>query len=338
MAAAGSAVRVCEKIYQPHVEQNDDEGYVPDDPNEGLQGKIEFRNVCFRYPGSTEENEPVLGPNLNFTIKPGEGCAFVGESGCGKSTTVSIIARDYHVGGLPGFTNPIPHDSRDRGMVLLDGRDIRSYNRSWLLKQVGVVAQVSVIFNTTIEENIAYGKATQRFDTPEQKLARKPAVIEALTRAAAWNEFINDENNPNNLGLDYICGQDGCNLSGGQKQRVSIARMIYKRPSLFIFDEVTSALDAESERKVMDTLIQLSKGHTNFLVAHRLNTIKHANNIIVLRKGGTIIEQGHHSVPVEERVGKSQEKETDDDDPRTAHEKLLENENAYYRLFQDQSF
>lgn len=279
----------------------------------------------------------MLGPNLNFIIAPGESCAFVGESGCGKSTTVSVIARDYHVGGLPGFTNPIPHDNRDRGLVLLDGRDIRTYNRPWLLKQIGMVAQVSVIFNTSIEENIAYGKATQRFDTPEQRAARKPAVISALTRAAAWNEFINNETNPNNLGLFYICGQDGCNLSGGQKQRVSIARMIYKKPSLFIFDEVTSALDAESERKVMATLISLATGHTSFLVAHRLGTIKHANNIIVLRKGGTIIERGHNPVPAEERR-KDYEKQEDEDDPRTAHDKLMDKQGAYWKLFTDQSF
>jgi len=336
MSAAGSAVRVCDKIYQAHAEHDNDDGWKPDDETLGLKGLIEFRDVCFRYPGGTEEQQPVLGPKLNFTIQPGESCAFVGESGCGKSTTVSIIARDYHIGGLPGFNNPIPHDERDRGMVLLDNRDIRTYNRSWLLKQIGQVAQISVIFNTSIEENIAYGKAEQRFDDAEAREARKPEVILALSRAAAWNEFINKETNPNNLGLYYKCGQDGCNLSGGQKQRVSIARMIYKKPSLFIFDEVTSALDADSERKVMGTLIDLAVGHTNFMVAHRLNTIKHANNIVCMRKGGTIIEMGHH--PVRDANGKATSKCDDADDPRTAHEKLLDNRNAYHRLFADQTF
>jgi len=337
MAAAGSAVRVCEKIYAPHAQQDDDDsGFIPEGKEAKLVGKIEFRDVCFRYPASKEDSEPVLGPNLNFVIQPGEACAFVGESGCGKSTTISLINRDYHVKGLPGFSNPYPSDRRDKGYVLLDDRDIRTYNRSWLLKQIGVVSQMSVIFNTSIEENIAYGRAEHRFDTDEQKEARKAGVIDALAKAAAWNEFINNELNPNNLGLHYQCGQDGCNLSGGQKQRISIARMIYKNPSLFIFDEVTSALDAGSERKVMATLVAISTGHTSFLVAHRLNTIKHANNIICLRKGGTIIERGHHPVPIAMRLDKTHTPE--DDDPKTAHEKLLANRNAYARLFGDQSF
>jgi ABC-type multidrug transport system fused ATPase/permease subunit len=299
-------------------------------------GKIEFRDVCFRYPGSTEAMKPVLGPKLNFTIMPGESCAFVGESGCGKSTTISLISRDYHVGGLPEFVNPIPHDPRDRGTVFLDDRDIRDYDRSWLLEQIGVVAQASVIFNTTIEENVAYGQANHRFDTPAEKAARREGVIEALRKAAAWDEFVNQEVKAMNLGLDYICGQDGCNLSGGQKQRVSIARMIYKEPSLFIFDEVTSALDAGSERKVMATLISISTGCTCFMVAHRLNTIKHSNNIIVLRKGGTIVEHGHHPNPRNEDGGKVPENL----DPRKAHDKLMDNRNpeGYYRLFSSQAF
>lgn len=329
MSAVGSAVRVCDMIYNPHADVEDEtNGYTPPPNRNGessLKGKIEFRNITFRYPGSTEVMKPVLGPGLNFTIQPGESCAFVGESGCGKSTTVSIIARDYHIGGLEGFKNPIPHDDRDRGLVLLDDVDIRSYSRPWLLKQIGVVAQASVIFNTTVEENVAYGLAERRFDDEEAVRARRGDVIAALTAAAAWNEFVNKDTNPNNLGLDYMCGQDGCNLSGGQKQRVSIARMIYKKPSLFIFDEVTSALDAGSEKKVMDTLKQISTGHTNFLVAHRLNTIKHANNIIVLRKGGTIIEAGHHPTDVKEVK-------------EMAHDQLLANRSAYFELFSKQTF
>jgi ATP-binding cassette subfamily B (MDR/TAP) protein 1 len=338
MAAAGSAVRVCEKIYAPYASQETStKKYwkpAPGDAQQGLIGRIEFENVCFRYPGSTQEMQPVLGPNLNFVVEAGESCAFVGESGCGKSTTVSLIARDYHIGGLEEFKNPIPHDPRDTGRVLLDGRDIRDYDRSWLLEQIGVVAQVSIIFNTSVEENVAYGIYEHRFHSEEEKKQRRPQVIAALRAAAAYDEFINNDTNPNNLGLDYICGQDGCNLSGGQKQRVSIARMIYKKPSLFIFDEVTSALDAGSEKKVMSTLMSISTGKTNFLVAHRLNTIKHANNIICFRKGGTIIESEHHANPSSEDNGKAPEGQ----DPRTAHDKLMDRRNAYYELFSNQSF
>jgi ATP-binding cassette subfamily B (MDR/TAP) protein 1 len=338
LAAAGSAVRVCEKIYAPYASQENTikKYWKPekDDPQQGLIGHIEFKDVCFRYPGSTEDMMSVLGPGLNFSIKAGESCAFVGESGCGKSTTIALISRDYHVGGLDEFKNPIPHDHRDAGRVYLDGRDIRDYDRSWLLEQIGVVAQKSVIFNTSVEENVAYGQASHRFHTEEEKNRRRPLVIEALRKAAAYDEFINNETNKNNLGLDYICGQDGCNLSGGQKQRVSIARMIYKKPTLFIFDEVTSALDAGSERKVMATLIAISQGKTNFLVAHRLATIKHANNIIVFRKGGTIIESAHHSNPSDEDGGKAPEGE----DPRKAHDKLMANRDAYYTLVSNQTF
>jgi len=202
------------------------------------------------------------------------------------------------------------------------------------------VAQRPVIWNTTILDNVVYGQPSERHvildHTPERE-AQRLRVIAALKAAAAWDEFVNpdpaarpDGTKPvPGVGLQFQVGEDGSNLSGGQKQRLSIARMIYKNPSIFIFDEVTSALDAGSEKNVMRTLIRLSQSKTCIMIAHRLNTIKHADHIIVLSKSGNIVEEA--------KTVKS--KAEDDGKVGTAHDKLVAKERGYYRkLFDNQTF
>jgi ABC-type multidrug transport system fused ATPase/permease subunit len=326
--ASGPALRCCQMINAPVTWDFDtpETGIVP----EVLLGEIEFKGVQFSYPGASQK---ILGPNLNFKIKAGESAALVGESGCGKSTSISLVQRQYHVRGLNGVKRP----DTDQGTVFLDGVDIRKLNRHWLMERLGIVAQQSVIFNSTIYDNVTYGKAKERWLCDPHELAeQRLRVIAALKRAAAWDEFVNphpplraDGSQPEpGLGLDFAVGEDGGNLSGGQKQRVSIARLIYKGPSLFILDEVTSALDAGSERKVMDTLIDISRGKTTLAIAHRLNTIKHSNALLVFSKAGVIQEFGHHEIGTE-----------DDESVPTAHEQLLAIPNGAYRsMFEDQTF
>jgi ABC-type multidrug transport system fused ATPase/permease subunit len=260
---------------------------------------------------------------------------------------------------------------RDAGTIWIDGKDIREVNRRWLAERIGVVAQKPIIWNTTILENVAYGSAAERFieDGTPEKEAQKQRVIKALEQAAAWNQFVNPNPPPRpdgskpepGLGLDFQVGEDGSNLSGGQKQRVSIARMLYKNPSLLIFDEVTSALDAGSEKDVMRTLIEIGKGKTCLMIAHRLNTIKHADHIVVLSKSGNIIEEtltkregdadgkdilglngstaSSTSSPSEAKPHRNTMVNPDAKVLQLAHDQLLTHRNGYYkRMWDNQTF
>jgi len=277
---------------------------------------------------------------VSFAIKPGEKLGVVGESGCGKSTVISLVQRQYHVRGLVEGAKQL-----DRGEIKIDGRDVREFKRGWWLSQLGVVAQRPIIWNTTIWENVSYGQPSEMYafkDDPEGRERQRQRVIQALQDASAWNEFVNptpplkpDGSVPApGLGLDFQVGEDGCHLSGGQKQRVSIARMLYKNPAVYIFDEVTSALDAGSERNVMKTLIELSQQKTCLMIAHRLNTIKHADHIIVLAKTGDIIEEA-----VTKGGRSSGEQDEKKEERVSAHQQLYQNKQGYYRrMFDDQTF
>ena len=219
---------------------------------------IEFRNVTFSY-----ENREVL-KNVSFTIEKGETVALVGPSGGGKSTISDLI---------PRFYDP------QQGAVLIDGVDIRKYEIESMRAHMGIVAQDTVLFNDTIENNIKLG-------TPD---ATHAEVVQAA-RVANADAFIMETE------ADYETntGDRGMKLSGGQRQRLSIARAVLKNPDILILDEATSALDTESEKLVQDALNKLLEGRTSLVIAHRLSTIHNADRIIVVDQG-EIVETGTHA-------------------------------------------
>ncbi len=224
-----------------------------------VDGKLEFRDVSFRYNnGGTE----VLS-NLNFTVKPGETIAFVGMSGGGKSTIVSLIPRFYDV---------------TEGGIYMDDHDLRDVTIHTLRDQIGLVLQDSILFSDSVKSNILMGKPHA---TDEE--------VEAAAKAANAHEFI--EMLPE--GYDTKVGERGVKLSGGQKQRIAIARVFLKNPPILILDEATSALDLESESLIQDSLERLAHDRTTLIVAHRLSTITHADQIIVIDHG-QLVEKGKH--------------------------------------------
>ncbi|TMW60566.1 hypothetical protein Poli38472_000608 [Pythium oligandrum] len=228
-----------------------------------VQGRLEFKNVSFRYP--TRPNTSVL-KNYNLTIEAGQTVAFCGPSGGGKSTIISLIERFY---------DPV------RGQVLLDGHDLKSLNLHWLRNQVGLVGQEPVLFMGTIAENIAYG--LEREASQEE--------IEAAAKMANAHDYITQFPD----GYNTQVGTKGGQLSGGQKQRLAIARAILKDPAILLLDEATSALDSESEvlvQAALDKVVAL-KRRTTVIIAHRLSTIRNADKICVV-SGGNIAEQGTH--------------------------------------------
>jgi subfamily B ATP-binding cassette protein MsbA len=220
---------------------------------------ITFSDVSFTYPGCDEQ---VL-KGISFEIKRGSVAALVGSSGSGKSTTLDLLPRFYDIAS---------------GKIAIDGIDIRTMDLSALRKLFGIVAQETFLFNDTISANIAYGLQN----------ADKKSIIAAATAANAW-EFI--EKLPN--GLDTVVGERGVMLSGGQRQRLSIARALLLNPPILILDEATSSLDTESERLVQSAINNVMENRTALVVAHRLSTIRHADQILVL-EAGRIAERGTH--------------------------------------------
>ncbi|MEO6598174.1 MAG: ABC transporter ATP-binding protein [Planctomycetota bacterium] len=227
-------------------------------PMPNVRGDVELRDVSFAYGDS-----PVLR-SVSLKVREGQTVALVGPSGGGKSTTMDLLLR---------FHDP------QRGAILVDGVDLRSVRLADYRAHTAVVSQQPFLFNTSIRENIAYGKpgATQ-------------AEIEAAAKAANIHDFIVSQP----LGYDTPAGERGCNLSGGQMQRITIARAIVRAPAILCLDEATSALDSESEELVQRALDNLRKGRTSFVIAHRLSTIIDADLIVVLDEG-RIIESGSHA-------------------------------------------
>lgn len=223
-----------------------------------VKGEVEFRDVYFAY----KKSKPVL-KGVNFKVSPGEVIALVGESGMGKSTLVDLISAYY----FP-----------TKGKVLIDSHDSRNFDLKFLRSQIAVVPQEVVLFNDTIETNIKYGS----FGASLNKVKEAAAKADAL-------EFI--EKFPKKW--KQIVGERGIKLSVGQKQRVAIARAILRNPKILILDEPTSALDAKAERAIAESLEELMKGKTTFIIAHRLSTVRKANRIFVL-ENGKIAEEGRH--------------------------------------------
>ncbi len=225
-----------------------------------LSGAIAFNEVSFRY---TSRPEIAVLENLSISLPSGQRTAIVGPSGAGKSTLFSLIL---------GFNDP------NSGKLLLDSTDAREISLACLRSQIAIVPQEVMLFGGTIAENIAYGKegATQ-------------SEIESAAAMANAHAFITDLPE----GYATLVGPRGTKLSGGQRQRIAIARAVLADPKILLLDEATSALDSESERLVNEALERLMQGRTSLVIAHRLSTVRHADQILVLSKG-KIVEQGTH--------------------------------------------
>lgn len=217
-----------------------------------IRGHIEFKNVGYSYP---DNEEPVFS-NLSFSVNPGETVAIVGASGAGKTTILNLVI---------GFMKPTS------GVVMVDGCDITEIHLHHYRKHIAVVPQNSILFTGTLRDNITYG-----LDHVSEEGLKDVIAAANLTGVI---ESLPD-------GLDTLIKEHGANLSGGQKQRISIARAFIRNPRILILDEATSALDTVSERQIQEAIAKLSKSRTTFVVAHRLSTIRNADKIAVMGKGG----------------------------------------------------
>ncbi|MCK5242912.1 lipid A export permease/ATP-binding protein MsbA [bacterium] len=224
-----------------------------------VKSKIEFKNVDFAY-----QPEKTILKNIQFTVHAGEVLAIVGRSGAGKTTLVDLLPRFMDV------TN---------GQILIDGVNLKQIGVQSLRSLIGLVTQDTILFNDTIRNNIAYGKPNATLEE-----------IEAAAKAANAHDFILHTKQ----GYDTQIGERGVKLSGGQRQRLAIARAILKNPPVLVLDEATSALDTESERLIQAALEKLMVNRTTFVIAHRLSTVQHANQIIVVDEG-KIVERGRHA-------------------------------------------
>ena len=230
-----------------------------------LQGAVTFDHVNFRY----RVESPLVLKDLSLHIKPGEVVGIVGRSGSGKSTITKLIQRLY-----------VP----ESGRVMIDGIDLAMVDTAWLRRQIGVVLQENFLFNRTVRENIAI---------IDPSIAMERVV--AAAKMSGAHEFIVELPE----GYDTMIGEQGNNLSGGQRQRLAIARALITNPRILIFDEATSALDYESERVIQDNMSRICGSRTVFLIAHRLNTVRQCDRIVVMDQG-RIVEQGTHDQLLEQ--------------------------------------
>ncbi len=224
-----------------------------------IEGRVEFQNVWFRYP---ETDEYAL-KDISFVAEPNQRVALLGTTGAGKSSITAMIPRFYDV---------------TSGRVLIDGHNVQNLDLPTLRRQIGIVLQDTFLFSVTIKENIAYG----RMDATDEEVI-------AAAKAARAHDFILEMSE----GYDTVIGERGVSLSGGQKQRIAIARGLLMAPSILILDDATSNVDTETEFAIQAALAELMKGRTTFVIAHRLLTLKSADQILVM-DDGEIIERGKH--------------------------------------------
>ena len=255
-----------DKILQAEVEIKDKEN---PEHIASFEHQIEFRHVSFAYTDNKSDELIYVLKDINLVIPKGKTVALVGQSGSGKSTMVDLITRYYDV---------------QEGEVLIDGINVKDLAVNDLRQLIGNVNQEAILFNASFKDNIRFGKT----DATDEEIANAAKI------ANAYDFIMKSEH-----GFDTGIGDRGGRLSGGQRQRVSIARAILKNPPILILDEATSALDTESERLVQDALEKLMKTRTTVAVAHRLSTIKHADEICVMHEG-RIVERGTH----DELIGK----------------------------------
>ncbi|KAM6152565.1 ATP-dependent translocase ABCB1 [Erethizon dorsatum] len=262
--ARGAAYEIFKIIdNEPHIDSFSTNGHKPDN----IQGNLEFRNIHFSYP-SRKEVKILKG--LNLKVQSGQTVALVGNSGCGKSTTVQLLQRLY---------------DPTEGAVTIDGQDIRTLNVRYLREIIGVVSQEPVLFATTIAENIRYGRENVTMDEIEK----------AVKEANAYDFIMKLPHK-----FDTLVGERGAQLSGGQKQRIAIARALVRSPKILLLDEATSALDTESEAVVQVALDKAREGRTTIVIAHRLSTVRNAD-VIAGFEDGVIVERGTHDELMKEK-------------------------------------
>jgi ATP-binding cassette subfamily B protein len=226
------------------------------------EGTVRFDHVSFSYDPARQ-----ILDDISFEVPAGKTVAVVGSSGAGKSTLARLLYRFYDV------------DARGGGRISIDGQDIRAVTQASLRAAIGIVPQDTVLFNDTVEYNIAYGRAGAGSDE-----------VQVAAKAAHIHDFI--VSTP--LGYATMVGERGLKLSGGEKQRVAIARTLLKNPPLMIFDEATSALDSANERAIQEELKSAARNKTTLVIAHRLSTVADAHQILVMAQG-RIVERGSHA-------------------------------------------
>jgi len=244
------------EVLQQEKEESGTEAAVLNGP---LRGEVEFRNVCFAY----HEDSPVLR-DISFSCRPGEKIALVGETGSGKTSIVNLLLRFYDF---------------ESGEILIDGISITKYSRAFLRRSIGIVEQNPFLFTMSIRENIEYGV--------EREVSSDEVIAAARTAAVHENIMSFPEQ------YDTVVGEKGVSLSGGQKQRIAIARTVLKDPHILILDDSTSAVDSETEQSIHRSVEEMLRGRTTFIIAHRIETLREADKIIVLKEG-SIIQAGTH--------------------------------------------
>jgi ATP-binding cassette subfamily B multidrug efflux pump len=274
--AAASQIRINEFLQiQPQIINTNINTYP-------IQGKIEFRQVNFTYP----ETGIHAIKNLSFVVNPGQTLAILGHTGSGKSTVAELLNRFY---------------DPDSGEIYVDDKPIPQHNMYLLRKETGYVSQEVFLFSDTIYNNIAFGLHDMNLDKEDEK----KSVIQAAKDADVYENIMGFTD-----AFQTRIGERGITLSGGQKQRITIARAIIKQPKLLIFDDCLSAVDTETEEKILHNLINIMRGKTCLLISHRISTVKMADKILVLRQG-SIAEEG-------------------------THQQLMETKGIYYDLYQKQ--
>ena len=258
--AAGEAIAGVQRAYeildtQPAIQSPPGAEILP-----ALSGLVEFDNVCFQYAG---EKAAAL-QDIHVSVQPNQLIALIGPTGSGKTSLVNLIPRFYDV---------------SQGSVRVDGQDVRTVDLVSLRRQIGIVLQTSLLFSTSLRENIAYGR-------PEASLDE----VIAAAKAAQAHDFILEMAQ----GYETVVGERGVTLSGGQRQRVAIARALLMDPRILILDDATSSVDTQTERLIQKALDHLMVGRTTFVIAHRLSTVRRADLILVM-DGGRIVERGTHA-------------------------------------------
>lgn len=260
--AAASQIRINEFLkIEPQIMNTNTNIY-------DVQGKVEFKHVNFTYP----ETGIQAIKNLSFKIDPGQTLAILGRTGSGKSTVAELMNRFY---------------DPDNGEILIDEKPLKEHNMYLLRKETGYVSQEVFLFSDTIYNNIAFGLHDMHYNKEEEE----KLVIQAAKDADVYNNIIGF-----NEGFQTRIGERGITLSGGQKQRITIARATIKQPKILIFDDCLSAVDTETEEKILNSLIRIMKNKTCLLISHRISTVKMADNILVLDRGSVAEEGTHHEL------------------------------------------